>query len=105
MPLSAALERRADDIRRFNYVAQPAEILIGKRILCRQARFFNKLLGIVSGRQWIWSRSLFKRTAVPIVTRFNRQIFELGESIQEGHFYTPCWAVSLLAQNNFGDAF
>jgi hypothetical protein len=31
MPLSAALERRADDIRRFNYVAKPSEILIGQR--------------------------------------------------------------------------
>jgi hypothetical protein len=44
MPLFAALERRTDDIRRFNYAAKPAEILIGKRILCRQAGFFNKLL-------------------------------------------------------------
>jgi hypothetical protein len=48
MPLSAALERRADDIRCFNYAAKPAEILIGKRELCRQAGFFNKLLGSVA---------------------------------------------------------
>jgi hypothetical protein len=50
MPLFAALERRTDDIRRFNYAAKPAEILIGKRILCRQAGFFNKLL-VECGKQ------------------------------------------------------